>query len=161
MAVSSFRQLLTDGPSSATRPPDGMPPSPNPGSKRKAEAPLPDSQRRCLSSPSRSTPEPSSINDILRRHSRSRLYVYPIQWTSDQLELLECRFLAKRRPGLRTGQSGTKKVATCSQQELQAIESKIKLFTRSAGYLRGIQNAMCRNVTVEELLLAFDIHKLR
>lgn len=37
-------------------------------------------------------PEPSSINDIIRQHSRSRLYVKPLHWTSHHLDLLQCRF---------------------------------------------------------------------
>jgi hypothetical protein len=37
-------------------------------------------------------PEPGSINAILREHCRTRLFVAPIIWTSEQLRLLECRF---------------------------------------------------------------------
>lgn len=37
-------------------------------------------------------PEPGSINAILRKHCRTRLFVAPIIWTSEQLRLLECRF---------------------------------------------------------------------
>ncbi|PYI34803.1 hypothetical protein BP00DRAFT_389474 [Aspergillus indologenus CBS 114.80] len=36
--------------------------------------------------------EPNSIEAILRHHSRDRLYVPPVAWTSMQLRLLNCRF---------------------------------------------------------------------
>ncbi|KAK3933438.1 hypothetical protein QBC46DRAFT_402393 [Diplogelasinospora grovesii] len=39
--------------------------------------------------------EPLSINDILRKHSRDRLFVPPLHWTSQHLALLECRFARK------------------------------------------------------------------
>ncbi|KAH6981743.1 hypothetical protein BKA56DRAFT_584414 [Ilyonectria sp. MPI-CAGE-AT-0026] len=37
-------------------------------------------------------PEPGSVNAIIRTHNRTRLYVKPIYWTSDQLRLLGCQF---------------------------------------------------------------------
>lgn len=33
-----------------------------------------------------------SINEIFRKHSRDRLFVHPLHWTSQHLGLLECRF---------------------------------------------------------------------
>ncbi|KAK0701115.1 hypothetical protein B0T21DRAFT_134619 [Apiosordaria backusii] len=44
------------------------------------------------------SPEPSSINDILRSHSRERLYVPPLQWTAHHLDLLGCRFVRNKTP---------------------------------------------------------------
>ncbi|KAI1157805.1 hypothetical protein F5B18DRAFT_139175 [Nemania serpens] len=41
-------------------------------------------------------PEPSSINSIIREHNRSRLYVRPLHWTSQHLQLLGCRFVLKK-----------------------------------------------------------------
>ncbi|KAF3069994.1 hypothetical protein CFAM422_006743 [Trichoderma lentiforme] len=35
-------------------------------------------------------PEPSSINGILRQHCRKSLYVKPLYWTLQHLELLGC-----------------------------------------------------------------------
>jgi hypothetical protein len=43
-------------------------------------------------------PEPNSINAIMRKHCRTRLFVAPIGWTSQQLRLLECTFGPKRWP---------------------------------------------------------------
>ncbi|UKZ82972.1 hypothetical protein TrVFT333_010773 [Trichoderma virens FT-333] len=41
------------------------------------------------------TPEPSSINGILRQHCRKRLYVTPLHWKLEHLDLLGCRFRAR------------------------------------------------------------------
>ena len=40
-------------------------------------------------------PEPSSINGIIREHSRERLYVTPLQWSEKHLQLLDCQFARK------------------------------------------------------------------
>jgi len=44
------------------------------------------------------SPEPSSINDILRSHSRDRLYIPPLQWTAQHLDLLGCPFVRDKAP---------------------------------------------------------------
>jgi hypothetical protein len=44
-------------------------------------------------------PEPRSINDVLRQHCRERLYVHPLRWTSRQLLLLDCQFVANKDIG--------------------------------------------------------------
>ncbi|KAK3358785.1 hypothetical protein B0T25DRAFT_531157 [Lasiosphaeria hispida] len=46
------------------------------------------------------SPEPSSINNILRNHSRDRLYIPPLQWTAQHLDLLGCRFVRNKAPRL-------------------------------------------------------------
>jgi hypothetical protein len=52
-----------------------------------------------------SIPESGSINAIIHANSRTRLYVRPIKWTSDQLEVLQCRFtLCNLVPGRRQKQ---------------------------------------------------------
>jgi hypothetical protein len=38
-------------------------------------------------------PEPLSLNDLLRQHCHDRLYVYPLRWTAQHLQLLNCRFV--------------------------------------------------------------------
>ncbi|KAH7019543.1 hypothetical protein EDB80DRAFT_204490 [Ilyonectria destructans] len=43
-------------------------------------------------------PAPLSISDILRKHSRERLLVNPLQWTAQQLQLLECQFRRRKVP---------------------------------------------------------------
>lgn len=90
-------------------PPDRMP-AVHHIPKRKPETPLectPQKRRRgstpsappsgpphASPTPSRSaeSPEPSSINAVLREHHRTRLYVPPLHWTQTHLQLLGCRF---------------------------------------------------------------------
>ncbi|KAI9163631.1 N-terminal fungal transcription regulatory domain-containing protein [Paramyrothecium foliicola] len=42
--------------------------------------------------------EPGSINEIIRRHPRERLYVRPLHWTSKHLHHLGCAFVATSSP---------------------------------------------------------------
>jgi hypothetical protein len=44
------------------------------------------------------SPEPNSIQAIIRQHSRSSLYVRPILWTQEQLRLLGCEFVRIKPP---------------------------------------------------------------
>jgi hypothetical protein len=37
-------------------------------------------------------PEPFSLNGLLRKHCHDRLYVHPLHWTAQHLQLLNCRF---------------------------------------------------------------------
>ncbi|KAK5651149.1 hypothetical protein OQA88_13243 [Cercophora sp. LCS_1] len=57
---------------------------------KRATAPSPVSLSR--------SPEPSSIDDILRSHSRDRLYILPLQWTAQHLDLLGCLFVLDEVP---------------------------------------------------------------
>ncbi|KAK0753878.1 hypothetical protein B0T18DRAFT_385850 [Schizothecium vesticola] len=41
------------------------------------------------------SPEPFSINHMIRQHPRTRLFVAPIKWTSEQPRLLGCQFVLK------------------------------------------------------------------
>ncbi|KAL2753230.1 hypothetical protein ACRALDRAFT_1065430 [Sodiomyces alcalophilus JCM 7366] len=41
------------------------------------------------------SPEPLSINAVLREHHRTRLYVSPLKWTADHLQLLGCHFTSR------------------------------------------------------------------
>lgn len=84
-------------------------PSPRPNLnnslKRKAELDTRGSQKRTRHASSQAassdlasltSPEPLSINGILRQHSRNRLFVTPLHWKSLQLELLGCRFASRK-----------------------------------------------------------------
>lgn len=42
--------------------------------------------------PSPPLPNPSSIRGLMREHNRERLYVVPLHWTSQHLQLLGCQF---------------------------------------------------------------------
>lgn len=89
-------------------------PSTAPRSKRKAETdlPSPPAQRHCPARCKSPFPphapstagvqaEPTSIQNILQKNCRARLYVTPIAWTSDHLRFLECRFILVEARGRR------------------------------------------------------------
>ena len=40
-------------------------------------------------------PQSLSLNDLLRRHCRDRLYVPPLRWTAQHVQLLKCRFVPR------------------------------------------------------------------
>ena len=42
-------------------------------------------------------PQPFSLNDLLRQHCHDRLYVKPLHWTAQHLQLLKCRFVRRQR----------------------------------------------------------------
>ncbi|KAK1828094.1 hypothetical protein QBC39DRAFT_158620 [Podospora conica] len=72
-------------------------PSPSPASTSSPSPPPPPPPLAAIPSPSPATapsrtPETHSINHVMRSHSRDRLYVRPLQWTSRHLHLLGCRF---------------------------------------------------------------------
>ena len=46
--------------------------------------------------PQASRPQSFSLNDLLRRHCRDRLYVPPLHWSAKHLELLKCQFVPRR-----------------------------------------------------------------
>ncbi|KAI1287846.1 hypothetical protein F5Y03DRAFT_113496 [Xylaria venustula] len=46
-------------------------------------------------------PHPLSVNGLIRKHCRDRLYVHPLQWTAQHLELLGYRFVRKSNRRLR------------------------------------------------------------
>jgi hypothetical protein len=41
-------------------------------------------------------PQSFSLNDLLRQHCRDRLYIQPLHWTAQHLQLLECRFFNRQ-----------------------------------------------------------------
>ncbi|KAI2626747.1 hypothetical protein GGR54DRAFT_637309 [Hypoxylon sp. NC1633] len=46
--------------------------------------------------PSTTSPNTTSINQLLRRHCRERLFMPPLHWTDRQLDLLGCQFVSCR-----------------------------------------------------------------
>jgi hypothetical protein len=66
-------------------------------------------------------PDPSSIYGLMREHSRERLYVRPLHWTSQHMQLLECRFILeeaepqkKESSWRRRGSSGNANQSDCT-----------------------------------------------
>lgn len=88
-----------------------LPAEPKSTPKRKAEALLPSPPCQRLSRPPSITPppEPLSINDIIRQHCRTRLYVPPWCWTDSHLHLLGCEFVPEepQKTGKDCGQATT------------------------------------------------------
>jgi hypothetical protein len=65
-------------------------------------------------------PQPLSLNDLLRRHCHDRLYVPPLRWTAQHVQLLKCRFV----PRPRTPQPASSTQAPPSESEQAAEDSK-------------------------------------
>lgn len=86
-------------------------------------------------------PEPSSINDLIRQHPRTRLYVKPSQWTPQHLELLQCHFgkAHKYHSDLKSSifdayQSLSRKDTVLSQDEREEIEFAWERFKEATEY---------------------------
>ncbi|KAI1160657.1 hypothetical protein F5B18DRAFT_631668 [Nemania serpens] len=80
----------------------------NRSGKRRAEDSLShSSSKRCRVSKIssvplwRQPPHPLSVNGLIQKHCRNRLYVHPLQWTAQHLELLGYRFVRKSNRKLR------------------------------------------------------------
>jgi hypothetical protein len=119
-------------------------------------------------------PEPLSINSILRQHCRSRLYVPPLHWTSDHLQLLDCRFALKRarqnkrlkprrRPATsRDAQSRLTDDVTHSQQQHQAAKLTTETVIHAAHLLLyQAHNTVAKRCAVRELLSIYNIRHLK
>ena len=152
-------------------PHDGVSFSLNPGSKRNmGSVPGTPTKRRRISASSPQSwssfpssnqlPEPSSLNDILRKHNRERLFVRPLHWKPQQLQLLRCQFAAKearRKPKLPDVES----CASRKQPQQQATALSSEAITCA---VTGISHALSegyRNCVVDDLLHAHDIHRSR
>lgn len=48
-------------------------------------------------------PDPSLIQGLIRKYNKERLYVRPLYWTSQQLQLLECQFVCEDQIHQRRG----------------------------------------------------------
>jgi hypothetical protein len=186
MAASALRRPPTDGPDAVIRLPDRVSPpqSPRSSSKRKAQAFLPSPQLRPppawsrLSSPATilrpPVPEPLSINSIIRQYCRRRFYVRPLHWTSDHLQLLDCRFAIKRarqnrrlkprpRPATSTdAQSRLTDNVTHSQQQHQATKPTSKTVIDAAHLiLSQAHNTVAKQCAVQELLSVYNFCDLK
>lgn len=92
-----------------------------------------------------------SINAILRQNPQIRLYIPPICWTSLHLQFLECYF-KNQIWSSRNGQSGTKSIATSSEQQQEAINTAI-------GHLCSNSTADFRNEMVQDLLSSYNFYR--
>ncbi|PKY05576.1 hypothetical protein P168DRAFT_317098 [Aspergillus campestris IBT 28561] len=114
--------------------------------------------------------EDGSIHSILRDNCRKRLYVKPIAWTSDHLQLLRCRFnyrparswpkeeRSKRQPLEPShAQKNVEQQAERRTHESQRLRyaNNLKVLLAYPSLLGGKQSA------IEEILEAYDIHPQR
>lgn len=67
-------------------------------SPTRTRAPSPPASPASRDPPQLALPEQASIHAILRRHCGTRLFVKPIVWTSQHLQLLDCRFETREIP---------------------------------------------------------------
>jgi hypothetical protein len=77
-----------------------------PGKRRAEDSLSYSSSKRCRvpkipSVPLWCQPHPLSVNGLIRKHCRNRLYVHPLQWTAQHLELMGYRFVRKSNRKLR------------------------------------------------------------
>lgn len=102
--------------------------------------------------------EEGSLNFIIRNNEPRRLYVRPIAWTSDHLQLLECKFVFKKgildrerkQASTISGKDSSSSKARRSELSRDAIEMKEHLPHRS---LPGFKKSLVRNI-----LEAYNIH---
>jgi hypothetical protein len=120
-------------------------------------------------------PEPLSINSVIRQYCRSRLYVPPLHWTSDHLQLLDCRFALKRaqrkgrskprrRPATsRDDQSRLTDNVTHSQRQYQAAKLTVSQTAIHAANLLLYQahNTVIKHLAVQELLSVYNVRHLK
>ncbi|KAH8808219.1 hypothetical protein F5884DRAFT_857761 [Xylogone sp. PMI_703] len=121
--------------------------------------------------PVNSSPESSSINDILRQHCRTRLYVPAIGWTSDQLQLLDCRFSLKRMsPSKRSKESTLPSQKSGHRNSQTQIEetyatrrqrNNLPHLASVAAYLFRPCTMEFRKSVIAELLSSHNIHPLK
>ena len=94
------------------------------------------------------SPEPFSINSILRQWNRERLYVKPIQWVQRHLQYLDCHF--------------TQVKPTDRQQRRRPVELSTKEIIRRANILlRKSSEPSFKNASVESLLREHNIPRYR
>jgi len=69
------------------------------------------------------------LNDLLRQHCHDRLYVKPLHWTAQHLQLLKCRFVRRQRTPQPTSstQGG---LAPPSESEQLREDSKVDKYPR-------------------------------
>ncbi|KAH6623806.1 hypothetical protein F5144DRAFT_372150 [Chaetomium tenue] len=101
-------------------------------------------------------PQPGSIQAILREQCRSRLYVSPIAWTSNQPRLLGCDFAIQMLGATGERHGGAEKEST-TQQRTEKYQERIF----AAANLQGPAIASWWKGAVEDFLGTYNIRPLR
>jgi hypothetical protein len=96
-------------------------------------------------------PRPStlSLHDLIRRH-RQRLYVHPLQWTSQHLHVLACQFVDQSQVSKVPLKGVTNRN---SQQSLWTQNIK-----KALASLRSSSNDKLRGWAIEDLMAAYGFH---
>ena len=92
-------------------------------------------------------PQSLSLNDLLRRHCRDRLYVPPLRWTAQHVQLLNCRFVP-RPPTPKPASSTQARLTPPSESKQAGEESKHPLKQKDI----GLRRALCRLARGNNLL---------
>jgi len=151
-------------------------PGPRPPRRRSSplmsESPTP---TRSISSTSIQSPEPLSINYIIRGQGRSRLHVSPYHWTSQHLQLLDCRFLKEaRQPNTKPGpkrrclsssackdyQAKDKTIHSQRQNNEVASSSTELAICTVAGHLLRANIASFKTLAIRDFLEHYGIHQV-
>ena len=96
-------------------------------------------------------PETSSLNAIMRENNRERLFVTPLHWRSQHIQLLDCSFVLKSRA---PPQGRASDEATYGQASEQAIVSALYGFRQMC--VPSLRASLIRHV-----LLAHDLQPAR
>ena len=83
-------------------------------------------------------PQPLSLNDLLRQHCRDRLYVPPLRWTAQHVQLLKCRFVP-RPPTPQPASSTQARLTPPSESEQAGEDSKHPLKQKDIGLRRALR----------------------
>src|SRR5579871_6785750 len=71
-------------------------------------------------------PQLFSLNDLLRQHCHERLYVKPLNWTVQHLQLLGCRFVRHQRtPQLASSTQVNKQVSDLDNDLEDAVNELV------------------------------------
>ena len=88
-------------------------------------------------------PQPFSLNDLLRQHCHDRLYIKPLHWTAQHLQLLKCRFVRRQRT-LQPTSSTQDGLTPPSESEQPRENSKVDKYPPEYGQDFRIQQSIHR-----------------
>ncbi|KAH8435050.1 uncharacterized protein LDX57_012679 [Aspergillus melleus] len=103
--------------------------------------------------------EPKSIDAILRHHSRDRLFVPPVAWTSLQLRLLNCRFALQKTGKLEHAQSQV--VVSDPPVDNSRERNTPSDLCRAMAQFGGRRMSEVKKSAIKDILHAYDIWPIR
>ncbi|KAK3331663.1 hypothetical protein B0T19DRAFT_438551 [Cercophora scortea] len=108
-------------------------------------------------------PEPLSLNSTLRAHSRTRLYVNPLYWTSQHLLLLDCRFVREKailqtETKTQSADAQVSKLDQSSPEERRAQEFSSANISSAARRLRHSRASWVKTEVVQQILELYGLY---